>query len=47
MVTARGVKSTVHLAIEDATGDSAIVEYIGGQPVVHHGRFANCSHTDT
>lgn len=38
MVTARGVKSTVHLAIEDATGDSAIVEYIGGKPVVHHGR---------
>lgn len=38
MVTARGVKSTVHLAIEDSSGDSAIVEYIGGQPVVHHGR---------
>lgn len=38
LVTARGVKSTVHLAIEDSSGDSAIVEYIGGQPVVHHGR---------
>lgn len=38
MVTARGVKSTVHLAIEDASGDSAIVEYIEGRPVVHHGR---------
>lgn len=38
MVTARGVKSTVHLAIEDSSGDSAIVEYIGGKPVVHHGR---------
>src|SRR5690606_5182496 len=23
---------------EDSSGDSAIVEYIGGQPVVHHGR---------
>lgn len=38
MVTVRGVKSTVHLAIEDATGDSAIIEYIGGEPLVHHGR---------
>lgn len=38
MVEARGRKATVHLAIEDGTGDSAIVEYIGGKPVVHHGR---------
>lgn len=35
---ARGRKATVHLAIEDASGDSAIVEHIGGKPVVHHGR---------
>jgi penicillin V acylase-like amidase (Ntn superfamily) len=38
MVTHEGVKSSVHLAIEDATGDSAIIEYINGKPVVHHGR---------
>lgn len=38
MVELRGHKATVHLAIEDASGDSAIVEYIGGKPVVHHGR---------
>jgi choloylglycine hydrolase len=38
MVEAHGHKATVHLAMEDASGDSAIVEYIGGKPVVHHGR---------
>lgn len=38
LVTVHGHKSTVHLAIEDSSGDSAIVEYIGGQPRVHHGR---------
>jgi penicillin V acylase-like amidase (Ntn superfamily) len=38
MVEARGHKATVHLAIEDASGDSAIIEYVGGKPVVHHGR---------
>jgi penicillin V acylase-like amidase (Ntn superfamily) len=38
MIEAHGHKATVHLAIEDAGGDSAIVEYAGGQPVVHHGR---------
>ena len=38
MVEANGHKATVHLAIEDATGDSAIIEYIDGKPVVHHGR---------
>lgn len=38
MVEARGHKGTVHLIMEDATGDSAIVEYIDGAPVVHHGR---------
>ena len=34
---ARGCKATVHLAIEDSSGDSAIIEYIGGKPVIHHG----------
>lgn len=38
MAEARGRKATVHLAIEDASGDSAIIEYIDGKPVVHHGR---------
>ncbi|WP_437192650.1 linear amide C-N hydrolase [Planctomicrobium sp. SH527] len=38
MVSARGHQANVHLAIEDASGDSAIVEYINGKPVVHHGR---------
>jgi penicillin V acylase-like amidase (Ntn superfamily) len=38
MTEARGTKATVHLAIEDAGGDSAIIEYIGGKKVVHHGR---------
>ena len=31
-------RPTVHLALEDASGDSAIIEYIDGKPVVHHGR---------
>jgi len=30
--------ATVHLALEDATGDSAILEVIKGKLVVHHGR---------
>lgn len=37
MVEARGRKATVHLALEDANGDSAIVEYIDGKPTIHHG----------
>lgn len=38
MIVANGHKATLHLAMEDATGDSAIVEYIDGKPVIHHGR---------
>jgi penicillin V acylase-like amidase (Ntn superfamily) len=38
MVEARGHQASVHLALEDAGGDSAIIEYIGGKPVIHHGR---------
>lgn len=37
MVEARGRKTTVHLALNDAGGDSAIIEYIDGRPVIHHG----------
>lgn len=38
MVEARGHRANLHLAMEDASGDSAIVEFIDGKPVVHHGR---------
>lgn len=39
MVDHEGIKATVHLAIEDATGDSAIIEYIpGGKKTVYHNR---------
>ena len=39
MVDHQGIKATVHLAIEDATGDSAIIEYVpGGQKTVYHNR---------
>jgi penicillin V acylase-like amidase (Ntn superfamily) len=30
--------ATLHLALEDTTGDSAIVEVVGGKQVVYHGR---------
>lgn len=33
-----GKESKVHLSISDATGDSAIFEYIDGKLVIHHGR---------
>jgi choloylglycine hydrolase len=32
-----GKESKVHLSISDATGDSAIFEYIDGKLVIHHG----------
>lgn len=38
MVEARGRQATVHLALEDAGGDSAIIEIISGKSVVHHGK---------
>ena len=31
-------KATLHLSLEDKTGDSAIIEYIKGKPVIHHDR---------
>lgn len=37
-IEAHGHKANVHLALEDASGDLAIIEYIDGKPVVHHGR---------
>lgn len=30
--------ATVHLSLSDATGDSAIIEYINGKQVIHHDR---------
>lgn len=33
----RGLEMGVHIALEDASGDSAIIEPIGGELVVHHG----------
>jgi len=38
MAEAHGAKTTVHLALEDSSGDSAIVEYVHGKPLIHHGR---------
>lgn len=37
MVEAHGHKANIHMAVEDVTGDSAIVEFIDGKPVIHHG----------
>ncbi|CAI1211097.1 Penicillin acylase precursor [Serratia proteamaculans] len=34
----RPIKGTVHLIMEDAGGDSALIEYIDGKKVVHHNR---------
>jgi penicillin V acylase-like amidase (Ntn superfamily) len=30
--------ATVHLSLSDATGDSAIFEYVGGELIIHHDR---------
>ena len=38
MTEAHGRAATVHLALDDARGDSAIIEHVGGKLVVHHGR---------
>jgi len=35
---ANGMAAAIHMAISDATGDSAIFEYIDGELVIHHGR---------
>lgn len=32
-------KATVHLSLADASGDSAIIEYIGGKPRIHHSGY--------
>jgi choloylglycine hydrolase len=33
-----GIKAMLHLSLADATGDSAIIEYIGGKPRIYHDR---------
>jgi choloylglycine hydrolase len=33
-----GNPPTIHLALDDASGDSVIIEYVDGQPKVYHGR---------
>ncbi|WP_024796911.1 linear amide C-N hydrolase [Tomitella biformata] len=33
-----GKPPAIHLALDDATGDSAIIEYVDGKPVVYHSR---------
>ncbi len=38
MQTPDGKPGTMHLAISDASGDSAIFEYVGGKLQIHHGR---------
>jgi choloylglycine hydrolase len=38
IVAPTGEAGTVHLSISDASGDSAIFEFIGGKLVIHHGR---------
>lgn len=38
MAEAEGHQATIHLAIEDVSGDSAIVEFVNGQRQIHHGR---------
>jgi choloylglycine hydrolase len=38
LIQAHGYGSTIHLALEDKTGDSAIIEYLGGKAGIHHGR---------
>ncbi|BCX03895.1 MAG: choloylglycine hydrolase [Candidatus Roseilinea sp.] len=38
LVEARGRKATLHMALGDASGDSATIEYVEGRPLIHHGR---------
>ena len=38
VVAPNGVEGKIHLSISDASGDSAIFEYLDGKLVIHHGR---------
>lgn len=37
-IPGQDLSATVHLAMSDPSGDSAIVEYVDGQQTIHHGR---------
>jgi choloylglycine hydrolase len=37
-ITFDGEIATAHLALDDQTGDSAIIEFIGDKPKIYHGR---------
>jgi len=37
-VLPNGMAATLHLSLSDASGDSAILQYIGGKPNIHHSR---------
>ncbi|SBS73103.1 Choloylglycine hydrolase [uncultured Mycobacterium sp.] len=37
-ISAHGHDANLHLALEDIGGDSAIIEFAQGRPVIHHGR---------
>lgn len=37
-VEVNGALLPIHLALDDAAGDSAIIEMLDGHPVIHHGR---------
>lgn len=41
-----GYEMPIHLALEDATGDAAVVEMIEGTPVIHHGPQYNVMAND-
>ena len=32
------MSSTLHLSLSDKSGDSAIIEFVAGKPVIHHGK---------
>lgn len=38
MVAAHGHQASLHLVLEDASGDSAIIEYVNGQVQIYHNR---------
>ncbi|WP_167098118.1 linear amide C-N hydrolase [Mycobacterium sp. DL592] len=37
-IEVRGHEANLHVALEDTGGDSAIIEFAEGRPVIHHGR---------
>lgn len=33
-----GIKVGIHLYLDDESGDAAIIEYVNGKPIIHHGK---------